>query len=290
LKKISLPLFIGLGAALLITLALPAFAEEPAAASYHLEGGPRNPAPAGAYTKFFKQQAFTVTGKASNFINGQEGEIDYALPYFWFQPDGAPYPPGLKFPLVILLHGTSGNVYAAQSLLQSKMQLDYPAFIAIPVQPEKWIWDSPREYAGYPQMNLPLRMMRGLYGVAQMAKSLAATQPVDPSRIYIVGCSEGGIGAFAAALKYPDVFAAAVPISGAWNISEAPKINQIPLWAFHGTLDPIVPAALTRTLAAAIKKSGGNITYTEFPNISHDCSSPMFYTQAMWKWLFSQHK
>src|SRR5262249_8103150 len=153
------------------------------------------------------------------------------------QPDGAPYPPGLKFPLVLILHGTPGIAYAAEYLVQRKTLLDYPAFIVAPVQPKGWVWDVPKEFEGYPQLNLPTHAMHGLAGTVQLVKSLSQQFPVDTNRIYIVGCSEGGSGAFGAVLRYPDVFAAAVPMSAGWTFSEAPKMTKVPIWAFQGAKD-----------------------------------------------------
>lgn len=267
-----------------------AFAQDADAPATVIDTAPRTDAPLETLTRFYTRKDFTVKGKASDFLWDQEGNLQYDLTYYWFQPEGAPYPKGLKFPLVLLLHGTPGIAYAGEYLIQSKMQLDFPAFIAVPVQQKGWLWDSPKQFQGYPDAKVPPHAMRGLAGAVQLVKTLVAEYPVDTSRIYVVGCSEGGFGAFGAALKYPDIFAAAVPISGGWTFSDAPQMTKLPLWVFQGGIDTAVQPSLPRTLTGLIKQHGGSVNYTEFPNMGHDCPSPSLYTVAMWKWLFSQHK
>jgi predicted peptidase len=160
----------------------------------------------------------------------------------------------------------------------------------VPVQQKGWIWDSPRQFEGYPDAKVSPRVMRGLAGAVQLVNSLMKEYPVDPKRVYVIGCSEGGFGAFGAALKYPDLFAAAVPISGGWTFSEAPLMTKMPLWVFQGAQDTSVLPSLPRTLTSLIKRNGGTVNYTELPDEGHDCPSPRWYTSATWKWLFSQHK
>jgi len=240
-------------------------------------------------THFFQRKDFTVTHAEKQFFQ-QGKDVHYDLTYFWFQPEGAPYPPGLKFPLVLILHGTPGNTYAGKFLITQKMQLDFPAFIVAPVLQTGWTWANPLQIEGHPEISVKPHLVEALPGAVQLVASLAQQYPVDTSRIYVIGCSEGGTGAYGAVRDYADVFAAAVPISGVWGLRDAPKMTQTPMWAFHGALDSVLPADNASNLNAKIKQSGGNAIYTEFPDMGHDCPSPRLYSQVMWKWLFSQHK
>ena len=48
----------------------------------------------------------------------------------------------------------------------------------------------------------------------------------------------GGFGTYDAIEPYPQLFAAAVPVSGGGDTSMAASIATIPLWIFHGAEDP----------------------------------------------------
>lgn len=250
---------------------------------------PRTTQPFDEYTKFFTRKTYRVTGAGVEF-SAPDRNVQYDLPYWWFQPAGAPYPTGLKFPLVLVLHGGHGNAYAGKYLIQQKMQVEYPAFIMAPVLPQGWLWLNPREIPGHPEIRLAPRIPQGLPGTVRLIKSLMAEYPIDPARIYVMGCSEGGMGAFGAVRDYSDLFAAAIPMSGVWNVNDAPKMTKMPVWVMQGAVDSVVPADVPRMLSVAIRKQGGNAAYTEIPGMDHPCPADFLYGASTWKWLFSQAK
>lgn len=58
--------------------------------------------------------------------------------------------------------------------------------------------------------------------------------PVDPSRIYITGASNGGVGTWEALRRRPRFFAAAAPICGIGHVPSAKTFAKVPIWMFHG--------------------------------------------------------
>lgn len=212
-----------------------------------------------------------------------------ALAYFWFQPT-PPYPEGLTFPLVVVLHGATGKAYAGKYLIAPKMQLAYPAFILVPALPKDSVWAETNPIKLQDGRVVASRGYAALPDVAALIKELETQYPIDKSRIYVMGCSEGGVGAFGAAYHYPDIFAAAVPLAGAWPAEDAPQMTQVPLWAFHGAQDSVMPSYLSRDVTTLIHEYGGKVYYTEIPGMDHQCPSPQFYGAPMWKWLFAQKK
>lgn len=65
---------------------------------------------------------------------------------------------------------------------------------------------------------------------------------VDRSRIYVVGFSRGGFGAWAMAEQFPEMFAAVVPIAGGGNRHYLSRTNEkAAFWVFHGTSDDVIP-------------------------------------------------
>jgi predicted peptidase len=75
----------------------------------------------------------------------------------------------------------------------------------------------------------------------------------------------GGVGSWGAIARYPELFAAAAPVCGAWRVEDAAKMAAVPVWAFHGEKDPTVPVHFSRDLTAAITQAGGSAKYTEYP-------------------------
>jgi dienelactone hydrolase len=78
---------------------------------------------------------------------------------------------------------------------------------------------------------------------------------IDETRIYLTGLSLGGGGAWWTAQDYPELFAALAPVCGGSNIpSKACGIaaENLPVWAFHGDMDTIVPVSRSVTMVNAI--------------------------------------
>jgi hypothetical protein len=128
--------------------------------------------------------------------------------------------------------------------------------------------------------------------VIQSVRQVMATENVDPSRIYVTGVSMGGMGAWDAIKWEPNLFAAAVPMSGYANPNTASIIKDIPIWAFHGSNDTIVNVAGTRNIINALRAAGGNPLYTEVAGGGHVIWNPIFYDTAgtLYPWLFAQHR
>jgi len=65
-------------------------------------------------------------------------------------------------------------------------------------------------------------------------------QRLDPRRVIVSGASMGGYATWELLLRRPEVFEAAVPISGGGDPSRAHLLNRTRLWIFHSADDPIV--------------------------------------------------
>ena len=94
---------------------------------------------------------------------------------------------------------------------------------------------------------------------------------VDPNRVYVTGLSMGGYGTWRLASAYPDRFAAAVPICGGGEPDTmASTLARVPIWAFHGAKDTVVPLAESQNMVDAVKKAGGDIRLTVYPEAQHN--------------------
>lgn len=70
---------------------------------------------------------------------------------------------------------------------------------------------------------------------------VSATYAVDTDRIYLTGLSMGGYGTWYLATKYPERFAAIVPIASGGDPEKACALKDVPVWAFHGAKDDVIP-------------------------------------------------
>jgi poly(3-hydroxybutyrate) depolymerase len=113
---------------------------------------------------------------------------------------------------------------------------------------------------------------------------------VDPERVYLTGLSMGGHGTWALAAAHPERFAAAVPVCGAGDPGLAYRLRRLPIWAFHGAMDPIVPVAGTQDMAAALQRFHGEMRTTIYPEGGHDAWSATYADTAMYGWLFRQRR
>ena len=86
------------------------------------------------------------------------------------------------------------------------------------------------------------------------------------------------------------MFAAAVPICGGGNPGLAAKIASIPVWAFHGEDDNLVPVRLSREMIEEMKKAGGSPKYTEFPGAGHNIWNNVAATSGLMDWIFEQER
>jgi len=222
--------------------------------------------PMGAATKRYKQEHFTT-------LNGTQ------LTYYWLPPNNREKAP---LPLTIILHDASGRANAGEYLAGAGMQKAYPSYVVVPVIGKPPIWAHPdTKYADYENLGY----------IEELIGELMQAYPIDRNRIYIIGCSMGGMGTFGAISRYPDLFAAGIAIAGQWNIIDAPIMKNTPLLVIHGDQDKSMPVEDTRELVKTIEDNGGTrIVYREVENIGHTCSDPRFYILPIWKWLFSQSK
>jgi hypothetical protein len=124
----------------------------------------------------------------------------------------------------------------------------------------------------------------------ELLAALSREFRIDPDRVYLVGHSHGGRGVWDLAAKRPDLFAAAVPVCGDGNVDRIIKARRIPIWAFHGDRDAVIPIAGSRKLVAVLRAVGAPVRYTEYPNAGHDVWDLAFAEPDLPAWLFAQSR
>ena len=204
------------------------------------------------------------------------------------------YAPETRYPLVIFLHGSGerGNdneaqlKWGAMNFAADEVMKMHPSIVIAPQCPSNMTWAdySREEITLEPNPTPPMQLLFGL--IEQIIQQL----PVDTSRIYITGLSMGGYGTYDAIMRYPDLFAAAVPVCGAGDVTKAADIAHIPMWIFHGALDGAVDSAHSRNMVEALTKAGAHPGYTQYPEAGHFSWIAAYSDPMMMNWLYSQRK
>lgn len=94
-------------------------------------------------------------------------------------------------------------------------------------------------------------------------------------RAIATGFSQGGMLSFTIAARHADVVTHAFPVSGACPPALRPKGKAAPLFAFHGTADPIVAIARARDAVAGFRAAGNQAELKEYPGVGHTVSPEM---------------
>jgi len=84
------------------------------------------------------------------------------------------------------------------------------------------------------------------------------------------------------------LFAAAVPVCGGGDPSRSKRIAHLPIRAFHGQKDNVVPTEGSREIVEALKKAGSKVKYTEYPGVGHNSWTPAWSEKELIPWLFKQ--
>lgn len=113
---------------------------------------------------------------------------------------------------------------------------------------------------------------------------------VDENRVYLTGLSMGGYGTWAISGMYPQRFAAIAPICGGGVPFTAFNLKNVPVWAFHGDKDPVVPLSQSQDMVNAVKQVGGDAKLTVYPGVGHDSWTQTYSNDELYEWLLSHSR
>jgi predicted peptidase len=201
-----------------------------------------------------------------------------------------------RFPLVIYLHGAgergSDNQaqlkYLPEWMTLPPLRQKFETFLLAPQCPAGEWWIDV-DYSG-PQPRMTSKLGDRLAAVLATADEAIQRYPIDSDRQYLTGISMGGFATWDLAIRFPDRFAAIVPICGGGDPSRVASLVDVPLWCFHGARDDIVPPQYSREMVDALRVAGGNPIYTEFPNVRHDSWTPAYRESDCLPWMFQQRR
>lgn len=192
--------------------------------------------------------------------------------------------PQAKLPMIIAIHGLGDSPEGFRGLLED---FDQPARVIVPrgldAHGPGWSWFPTRvsELAeGNTEQLAQLAMGIKLAAdtLAPAIEQLTAQRPTTGKPI-VTGFSQGGMLSFALAIHHRELLSAALPIGGwlpepLWPTGPAPT-PPIPIIAFHGEADTIVPYPATVTAVAQLEQAGYPVELITYAGVEHSISPAM---------------
>lgn len=169
------------------------------------------------------------------------------------------YDPNVPWPLVVALHGGSGN---GRSFLWSWLR-DARSRGAILVAPtatgRTWAISGPDPDT--PNLDRLLAYVRGRWNV-------------DAGRLLLTGMSDGGTFTYVSGLEAASPFTHLAPVSAAFHpmlasFAAPARLQGLPVHIVHGALDWMFPVDMAREAARDLGRAGAGVTYVEIEDLSH---------------------
>ncbi len=203
--------------------------------------------------------------------NSMTGTIPIQINYLLYLPPD--YEDQPQWPLILFLHGAGERgddlpLVATHGPPKVAASRKLPFVIVAPQCKAGLGWDA-RE-------------------LAALLDDVESRYRIDKDRIYVTGLSMGGFGTWSLGFLIPDRLAALAPVCGGAEPLFAPQVKDVPIWAFHGAVDPVVPLARSEQMLQAVQAVGGNIRLTVYPEVGHDSWNQTYSNPDFYDWLLAQ--
>ncbi|KRR07031.1 phospholipase [Bradyrhizobium jicamae] len=183
------------------------------------------------------------------------------------------YAPDRAWPLVMALHGGSGN---GRNFLWSWLR-DARSRGAILVAPTATgnTWALMGDDTDTPNL-------------MHILESVRARWNVDPQRMLLTGMSDGGTFCYVSGFESASPFTHLAPVSATFHplmaeMADADRLRGLPVHIVHGRLDWMFPVQVARQTSQALSAAGADVTYRELDDLSH--TYPREMNAEMLQWL-----
>ena len=174
------------------------------------------------------------------------------------------YTPDRAWPLVMALHGGSGN---GRGFLWSWLR-DARSLGAILVAPtatgntsNKSTWALMGEDTDTPNL-------------VRILDSVRSRWNIDPTKLLLTGMSDGGTFCYVTGLEGASPFTHLAPVAATFHplmaeMADAERLRGLPIYLVHGRLDWMFPVQVARQTKDALAAAGADVTYRELDDLSH---------------------
>ena len=203
-------------------------------------------------------------------------KVSYEFRYLSYVPDGYGRNRSQNWPLLLFLHGVGERgsdlelvkINGPPKLIEAGRK--FPFVVISPQCPKETWWVPP--------------------ALEAFIESIQRRYRIDAARIYVTGLSMGGFATWELAERHPERYAAVIPICGGGDTSRADHLRNLPVWAFHGAQDDVVPLSGSKDMIDAIKAAGGNPRFTIYPQAGHDSWTETYANDEIYSWLLQQRR
>ena len=169
------------------------------------------------------------------------------------------YDPAQSWPLVVAMHGGSGN---GGAFLWSWVREARTRGIVVIAPTAKGATWSLME----PEVDGP--------NIDRMLGEVSADWNIDPSRMLLTGMSDGGTFTYVLGLRGGCRFTHLAPISAAFHpmmmsFADADRVRGLPIRIVHGTQDWMFPPEMAQGAERALRQTGADVSYREITDLSH---------------------
>jgi predicted peptidase len=183
-----------------------------------------------------------------------------------------------KYPLIVFLHGAG----------ERGDNLDLLKCYCVPK-----LFTNDNEYHGLkvftvsPQCPQEKTWIDFKNEVYSLIDEICEKYPIDKGLISLCGISMGGFGTWELALTDAKRFHKIAPLCGGGMNWRAWYVKDIPIRVYHGRKDDIVPLSQSEAMVNSIKLQGGNVEFTIYDDLSHNCWDRAFEETDLIEWLIS---
>jgi poly(3-hydroxybutyrate) depolymerase len=110
---------------------------------------------------------------------------------------------------------------------------------------------------------------------------------IDSHRRVLTGWSMGGYGTWSMGAAEPRRWSALVPVAGGGDPAWGAKLKDLPIWAFAGINDQVVPTQASRQMIDAVRAAGGHAIFSEIPDVGHDIWKIAYGDNRLYQWMLA---
>jgi len=177
-------------------------------------------------------------------------------------------------PAVVMVHGWGGDesvMWIFKQTLPPGLAIITPrAPLALDEAESGFIWYR-RDEAGQPD---PETKAAGLAKFEHFITSLPDLYPIDPSRLLLIGFSQGGAMCNALALTRPELIIGVASLGGfiPEGLTPVDSLHQLPVFIAHGSRDETVPLRAAHKARQTYTALEADLTYGEY-EVGHKMNS-----------------